>query len=149
MRVPRVAALGRRPTLVVIGVRARGSLFAEMLAELRFRSHLAVMAWLQERDWYAGRNPVQWVLIVVALIALACGVAILIRWRRPRGDALVALIGTAAALAIFFVEAISAHGIDAVIYGRLGPVLTIAWLWAGAAVVVTVAALRGVRSARA
>jgi hypothetical protein len=65
-----------------------------------------------------------------------------LRWRSADADATRALAATAGAVSLFVVESISLHGIDAIMYASVGPVLAIALFWAAAAAIVTASALR-------
>jgi hypothetical protein len=119
--------------------------FGEIVIGLRLRVHDVVDAVLQAQGLYASRVALQFGLVAVALaLAIACILAAL-RWRGADADAARALAATAGAVSLFVVESISLHGIDAIMYASVGPVLMIALLWATAAMIVTASALRSAR----
>ncbi|MEO8836948.1 MAG: hypothetical protein ABI364_09440 [Caldimonas sp.] len=143
------ARTARRTTTVPTWWRALAGVNAacavEVLLGLRYRLHNLVIAPLQELGWYSARSPWQAVAIVT-LVALALVLVAVVAWRR-RGDAalVVATFGTALALALLAVEAISLHRVDAMMYAFVGPLVVVAWLWAGAAALVTGSAFAAAR----
>jgi hypothetical protein len=74
------------------------------------------------------------IVVLVATIALACGLLFLFRRQVAGGPARIAAGITIVVLGIFAIEALSLHEIDAVYYRPIGPVLTVGWLWAIGAV---------------
>jgi len=113
----------------------------EILLNLRYRFRNALLPLMQERGWYASRTTWQGAAIVAAVLigtALAAWA-----WRRHRDDraALGAIAGTALALMLLAVEAISLHRVDAVMYAEAGPLVLLAWAWIGAAAIVVASAL--------
>lgn len=111
---------------------------AEVIAQLRYRAHdLAVVL---AGDAYAGRRPVQAALIVCIVVITGAVVLWLLRVGRafPARAAAEGLTGSMAAL--FVVEAISLHAVDAVLYRPFGPLPVIAWLWLCGAVGVALCA---------
>lgn len=96
----------------------------------RYRAHDAVDAWLQSHGQYATRASLQLGLIGCTLLCAAAVTAFLWTHRARLGAALVgACVGTAMELALFGVETVSLHAVDAVMYSFAGPVKVIGWLW--------------------
>jgi hypothetical protein len=79
-----------------------------------------------------------------ALLLLACTAAVV---RAERGPRRWAWLGAMALIALFAVQAISVHGVDAVLGRALGPVMIIGWLWAIGAAIVAAAAMAPRRGA--
>ncbi|MEO7728428.1 MAG: hypothetical protein ABIS45_14330 [Burkholderiales bacterium] len=80
------------------------------------------------------------VIISTAMIAFIV-LMIILFWRRGAGLApRIATVFTIAVLALFAIETVSLHALDAVYYRPIGPVLMIAWLWAATAAGISVAA---------
>lgn len=105
-------------------------------------------ALLQAHGWYASRRPVQAGLIALTLaLTVLWGLRLL--GQRERGGAALTLarVGNALGLALFAVETVSLHQVDAVLYARVGPLNRLACLWALVAVIVALAALVGLRRA--
>jgi hypothetical protein len=116
--------------------------WAEVLFGVRHRAHDMVDALLQARGWYAARGPLQVVLLVAVLVLAAATLAALARLRHLDARLWTAACATAMALWLFVTEAVSLHGVDAVMYLTLGPVLLIGCAWAACAAVVVGAAMR-------
>ena len=114
--------------------------FVEVLFGLRHRAHDVVDTLLQAKGWYAERGPVQAALLVAVLALAAATFWVLARLRRLDAGVWVASAATAAALWLFVIESVSLHGVDAVMYLHLGPVLLIAACWAATAAAVIWAA---------
>jgi hypothetical protein len=75
-----------------------------------------------------------------AAAALICAILIL-SWYKTTGPAArVATSVTIAVLALFSIEAVSLHAIDAIFYRSIGPVLLIGWIWALASAAIVFAA---------
>ena len=113
----------------------------EVLLGARYRLHDAVNAVLRTEGWYAARGTAQIGLIGAVLALGAVGLFAALRAWRHGGAAAVAVAGSAVAITVFAIETISLHRVDSFMYAAFGPVKTIALLWAGAAFVVTGAAL--------
>ena len=78
----------------------------------------------------------------IAIIALIL-VMLVLYWRQIGGVATRAAASvTIAVWALFAIEMISLHALDAVFYRPIGSVLTIGWLWAIAAAAISLAASR-------
>ena len=135
LRSDRSAVLWR--TLAVL----HASFALEILMNLRYGFRAAIIPLLQDRGWYPSRTAWQEASIVLALLvgtALAVWV-----WRRHRGDGAArgAILGTALALLLLFVETISLHSVDALMYAEAGPLVRLAWAWVGAAAIVIASTL--------
>lgn len=124
---------------------ANALLSIEVVAGWRFQVHELANASLRGHGWYADRGRLQFGLIALAFVVIVAGAAALAGANRRERNAVGALIGTAAALAVFVVETLSLHRVDTFMYAQAGPVLTIAWMWMAAAAVVTANAWRAAR----
>jgi hypothetical protein len=120
----------------------------EVAIGLRHRTHDLVDALLQAEGSYASRAPVQIGLLAVALVLSAGTLLWLMRARRTDPNLKAAAVGCAIALWLFLIEAISLHGVDAVMYAYIGPVYLIGWAWAATALLVIGAALRAATISR-
>jgi hypothetical protein len=118
---------------------------AEVLFGLRHRLHDAAGAVAQAAGWYATRGTLQVSLLAVALVLGSIGLAAVWHWRPREAHASRAVFASCIAFALFAIEAVSLHAIDALMYLRVGPLLLIALLWATTAAVVTWSAWRAVR----
>ena len=114
----------------------------EVTVGLRHRTHDLVDALLQAEGSYASRAPLQIGLLAIALVLSAGTLLWLIRARGADANVKAAAVGCAAALWLFLIEAISLHGVDAIMYAHIGPVMLIGWAWAATALLVLWAALR-------
>ena len=90
---------------------------------------------------YAERGGVQIVLIGLAL-ALLAGSGILLLLSKHRLVPANVTAATLLAVALFSIEVISLHAIDAVLYRYVGDVMVIGWLWLALALVIAIGALR-------
>lgn len=118
-------------------------LFAEVLAELRHRAPRVVVDFVRQSGWYEDRRAFQVVLLGLGMVG---GVLLLRRALRTRPRAerpgRLAIAVTLLALAVFAVETVSLHAIDALFYTSLGPMLAIGWLWLLSGIAVALAALK-------
>lgn len=120
----------------------QGLCLLEVLFGFRHRAHDLVDAALQAHGWYGSRGPLQSMLMVAVLTLAAIALLALARLHRRDARLCLAAAGTGAALTLFVVEAVSLHGVDAVMYLPMGPVLLIGWCWAACAAAVAGGALR-------
>lgn len=113
--------------------------FAEILLGWRHQAHALVGAAERSRYLYDHRAYIQiGLLVLLALLALAFLLAVRRQTRRP---ARIGLIASGALVLVFLAESVSLHGIDAILYHRVGgPVVLIALLWAAACITTAVAA---------
>jgi hypothetical protein len=128
---------------------ANAGFTAEIVLGLRHEVHGAVDALLQANGWYAQREPLQQGLLVVALLAGGAGLVALLRACRSQRAAAPAVLASGVVGALFALELISLHAIDALLYRRIGPLMLIALLWAACAAVVVRAGLRAAAAAAA
>lgn len=115
----------------------------EVILGLRHWLHDDADDWLVSHALYASRGNWQGDLLVLALmVVLIAGAFVAIAFRRAKsGIPMSAWIGTVAIIACFVVETISLHGMDAIIYLPIGPVLAIAYWWIAASAIVTISAI--------
>jgi len=116
----------------------------EILSGFRHRIHDLVDAFMEANGWYTQRRGVQeFIDISLATIALIFMAFFLFRRHAAGRGARAAASITVGLLAVFAVEMVSLHAVDAVFYQPIGPVLLIGWLWAiGAAGICLAATLR-------
>jgi hypothetical protein len=111
-----------------------GLFLVEIFIGSRHRIHDYVVALLMLEGGYGQRRGMQeFIIICLATIALIC-VALFLFSRSLAGGAvrIVASL-TIAVLALFAIETVSLHTLDAVYYQPIGPALLVGWLWAIAA----------------
>lgn len=105
-------------------------MFAEVLAQIRYLILGVIVDTLKSLGVYEGRQTGQTVLIVVAVCVVAfLSLLILSRMRNLVFSARLALVAGIFVLALYLVETISLHAIDAILFKQIGPVLLIGWLW--------------------
>jgi hypothetical protein len=102
----------------------------EILVSGRHLIDQAIGDWLRPQHLYPERRPAQAVAILI-LVFLALLTARLAVRRAPTGRLKIATGATAAVLALFTVESLSLHAVDAVLYCPVGPIMLIGWLWLG------------------
>jgi len=114
----------------------------EIIAGFRFRVLNWVRTLLQDRGEYQqlhGKYQAVAILALAGAIAMFLVLRLLPRIARPATRACASL--TIVLLALFGIETISLHEVDAIFYLRIGPVLLVGWLWAVASAGIGLAAL--------
>ena len=125
-------------------------LMLDILVGARYALHDAVDDYLVFLGLYGVRRILQ-AFLLLALAMMIAGTLVWI-WRTPvyaaivRARARTAAAATLAVAAVFAIETISLHQIDAFLYAHIGPVLVIGWLWASTALVVAIAAAQSIRT---
>ena len=119
-----------------------GLLVFEVFIGLRHRIHDYVNAILMAEGEYGQRREMQESIIIwLVIIALVC-VTLFLFSRRLGGAAVRIAVGlTIGLVALFAIETVSLHALDAIYYRPIGSVLLIGWLWALAAAGICWAAL--------
>jgi hypothetical protein len=113
----------------------------EILAGSRHRIHDYANALLIAEGAYAQRRGAQeLIILLLATIAMVCAVRFLLSRRLARSLRIAACL-TIAVLALFAIETVSLHALDAIYYRPIGPVLLIGWMWAFASIGICWAAL--------
>lgn len=116
----------------------------EIYFGLRFRIIELATKLLKTKGLYAQlHGSIQGIIIIsIATIALVF-VTLFLFWRRGAGGAArVAASIAIAVLALFAIETVSLHAVDAIFYRPIGPVLMLGWVWAIAAAGICAAALQ-------
>ena len=125
-------------------------LWLDVLVSARHTLHAAIDDYLVFLGLYGVRRILQ-AFLLLALAMMIVGTLVWI-WRTPvyaaivRARARTAAAATLAVAAVFAIETISLHQIDAFLYAHIGPVLVIGWLWASTALVVAIAAAQSIRT---
>jgi hypothetical protein len=117
--------------------------FVEVYFGLRYRitglaiSHLKATGFYTQ--WHGSTQEL--IIISIALLGLLA-VLLLLLWRQVAGGAarLAASI-TSLVVALFAIETISLHPLDAIFYRPIGSVATLGWAWALAAAAICLAAI--------
>jgi hypothetical protein len=115
------------------------ALFLEVLLGLRHQIHALAGRGLMAEALYGERRPMQIALLAGLLVA-----GVLILWfagRQKRLPAKVGILSSGMLAALFVVETISLHAIDAVLYRRIGPLMIIGFIWAALCAITILAAL--------
>ena len=113
----------------------------EIIFGFRHRIHNLADSILIADGKYGDRGPLQEILILsFATIAFILATLVLFRFRFATGGGRMAASISIAVLALFAIEAVSLHALDAVFYRPIGTVLLIGWIWAGACAVTITAA---------
>lgn len=134
----------RRTPWIAIGLI---SLFFCLECVMSWRHQFHVAMKVAMGSYYAERLPLQIALIAGGAILAIIIATILLRTIRDRPTR-VAMTGTLMATALFALETISLHEIDAILYSRIGPVLLIAWIWVGLSGAIGSAAIVSIRRGR-
>jgi hypothetical protein len=120
-----------------------GFFLIEVYFGLRYHITELARLLLKTQDEYAqwhGWNQ-EIIIITIAAVTLIF-VMLLLLWRQVAGGAARAAASiTLAVVALFAIETVSLHPLDAVFYRPVGPVLTIGWAWAVAAAGICLAAI--------
>lgn len=90
---------------------------------------------------YADRGSVQ-ILLMGLILALLAGSGMLLLLSKRRLAPAHVTSATLLAVALFSIEVISLHAVDAVLYRFVGDVMVIGWLWLALALVIAIGALR-------
>jgi hypothetical protein len=121
-----------------------GLFFIEIYIGLRYRITELAIKLLKLESLYAQlHGSIQEIIIIsIAIIALFF-VMLFLFWRPVAGGAArIAASITIAVLALFVIETVSLHALDAVFYRPIGPVLMLGWVWAIAAAGICLVATR-------
>ena len=94
--------------------------------------------YIQLHGWF------QQATIIVVTTTLGVFAFVIVLRVIARNSTRAAATITIAVLALFAIETISLHSIDAIFYRPLGPILVLGWIWAGAGAGTTLAALQSV-----
>jgi hypothetical protein len=123
----RAAARDRRAWMVLALI--NGLFLIEVFFGFRHRIHDMANSILIAQGTYGDRASLQRVLaLVVALLAFA--LASFVVWSRfTNVDFKLAASTSIATLALFTIEAVSLHSLDAVLYQPIGPALLVGWIW--------------------
>ena len=107
----------------------------EIFIGLRHRIHDLADSLLMARGLYDERQePQEIITIWFGIIATFFVILPLFLRRVGEVDVRLAASITIALFALFAIETVSLHATDAVLYRSIGPVYTIGWIWAAAAV---------------
>lgn len=118
----------------------------EVVWGVRYQLHNEADLVLQGQGRYEGCHPLQLTPIgIVLLLAVAGAAGIVWRARRLNAGLAGALLGTLLTGALFDLETVSLHDIDATMYAVVGPIKAIDWMWAGVAAITIASAVRGAR----
>lgn len=114
----------------------------EILVGFRFRISDWARAVLSENGGYVELHGKDQALIILAVVATSVIMLLFLQKLRIAGPA--ARVGAALTivlLALFAIETISLHEIDAIFYRPIGPFLLVGWLWAAASAGICLATL--------
>jgi hypothetical protein len=117
-------------------------LFAiEIFTGLRHYIHDLAVRHLMARGEYAQRGMGQEIMVISLIIIALLVIAVFLFGRHAvGGKARLAASIWLVVLALFAIETVSLHEVDAVFYRSLGPILLIGWIWAVAAMGICLAA---------
>jgi hypothetical protein len=111
----------------------------EICLGVRHELHHQISGWLQAQGSYDQRRGVQVYLIAVLISLLLLALVYFTSRVKGAPPEKAAWAVVMALVALFLIETISLHGVDALLYHPVGPMLMIGYLWAFGAV--SVAAL--------
>ena len=124
-------------------------LHAALFLDIAFDWRWSLYGWLKggaiEHHWYDQRHWPQVAMLGILVVLLFSG--IIFAWRRFRASAGVALAFSGALLSIacWATEIISLHGMDAILYYRVGPLMVISFVWMSACLITTFGILRAAK----
>ena len=105
----------------------------EVLVGFRHRVHNLAVSGLLADGIYGQRAEIQLPLIgLLGLVLAAVAVMILTRLRNANARQKLAVALAAALVALFTIETVSLHAIDAILYRPVGPIMLIGWIWLAA-----------------
>jgi len=144
-------AAGNRRTARLAAVLAifHAALFLDITFDWRWmlyrhlESTAIVQRWYQVRHW-----PQMGMLTVLVAILFAAMIVVRRRFRSPPGAAM-ALEGSLLSLGCWATEVISLHATDAILYRRLGALMTINFVWMLACLITATGMVRIVNNSRA
>ena len=99
--------------------------------------HDRIRAMLMADGLYADHARIQVAITLVGAIGVACAGLWIVR--AARGARRWVWLTTLALVGLFCVQALSVHGVDALLGMRLGPIMLIGWLWGTAALAILLA----------
>lgn len=112
-------------------------LFLDMLFNWRWALHTHLMRLAMIYGRYEQRQYVQMAALVLLIALVIYAVRLMARKQRSRAGAVAACSGLAT-LACWFLEIISLHVIDAVLYRRIGGFMVIAFIWLALGVTIAI-----------
>jgi len=105
-------------------------MFVDVVAQLRHLIRVEITDILKALGVYGDRQSAQTALLVgLGVVAAFFSLRLLIRMRTMALSAQFAFVGIVFVFALFGLELISLHAIDAILYRQTGPLLLIGWLW--------------------
>ncbi|WP_287978645.1 hypothetical protein [Sphingomonas sp.] len=99
--------------------------------------HDRIRAMLMADGLYADHARIQMAITLVGAIGVACAGLWIVR--AAHGARRWAWLTTLVLVGLFCIQALSVHGVDALLGMRLGPVMLIGWLWGTAALAILLA----------
>lgn len=127
----------RRPSWLVLAA-LLAAMAVSIATDAHWIVHDRVRAMLMNQGVYGQHLLVQMAITLVgAALTALLGLWII---RRRHGAHRWATLATLALAALFGVQALSVHGVDAVLGRRLGPLMVVGWLWTAGALTITLAA---------
>jgi hypothetical protein len=114
----------------------------EVLVGFRHSLHDLCAHIFEIEQGYSSRGPVQELLtLFLAVVAIILTGFVLFLFRFDASGARIATMVALAVLALFAIETISLHPIDAILYRSTASVMTVGWIWAGAGAITMMTSL--------
>jgi hypothetical protein len=132
-----LVARRRRPWRILAALHA--ALFIDLLGNFRHHLHDLVDAGLIADGLYQQRSGPQ--IVLLGLIAVSALALVVMLFKLKRTTERIGILSSGALVLLFLVEIISLHRVDAMLYRPVGPIMTIALLWAGLCLVTACAAM--------
>jgi len=105
-------------------------MFVDVLTQLPHLIRIEITDTLKALGVYGDRQSAQTALLIgLGVVAAYFSLRLLIRMRAMALSARVAFVGTLLVIALYVLELISLHTIDAILYRQTGPLILIGWLW--------------------
>ncbi len=121
-------------------------MFVDVVVQLRHLIRVEITDTLKALGVYGDRQSAQTALLIgLGVVAAYFSLRLLIRMRTMALSAQFAFVGTLLVIALYVLELISLHVIDAILYRQTGPILLIGWLWLAGSGISAAAAVTAVK----
>jgi hypothetical protein len=138
-------AKGRRPRhqrrLAAVLTALETTLFLDMIFNVRWLLHGLLDSEAMAHSVYGERFGPQHIGLGVVGIAILAGLGLTVRRFRGRPGAMLAAFGGILSVCCWFVEVISLHAVDSLLYHAVFGVMRVSFIWIGCSVMTSVGVL--------
>jgi hypothetical protein len=104
-------------------------LLLDMAFNWRWKLHDFLAGDAEANNLYAGRRPVQVLVLEILAVLLICAAGLLIFRLRHRPGVAIAMAGTLLSLGMWCTEVISYHNVDHILYHMVGSLMVVSFIW--------------------